>query len=600
MRQDLDNVSNARKYPGRFCRVCGRILEQVSSVCSCGDFEENTSTGVYNGRREIARVPSDGLLKEYIITQNPVDGALNCNCPEFEEQSDLQPGLPFGSCSHMLYLKRHLLRQAVERFNSWKDKHGGIIGPSLKQAVLMKPLGVRVHERLSTNQAHFLLADALARLGVSIHEYEAIMRRHGTVSVIPRTVFGVELECFYNSSNGGQVTLMERVRDEGIEMERQFYNHHLSRAWKLTTDASVHDHPNPDYCPQEIVSPPLYGEEGFKQIETVLRLLKEIGGGVNETCGYHIHINAGGIPDEALVRLMQVWYIIERRFIWGLISPSRREAPYRDRYGHVSTGGAFCREIRADIVRRCISNGPRSLPDYDRYHSLNYAALRRYGTVEIRSAAGTAQYEKVKNWAICMLKLTDSVWHRGRKPEDFVRCRTIEEFLDAIGMPEGMSIQPVMNARNWAIHRYRGQWHWHKNRIALQAFQRSGAELLMPFVENELRTDALRNYTRRPNRPLTAFDPQRAGHTVHNLCSRPVRGMQDEETILSGLSANRWRIASAGQGVYHTVSYDPAQDTVDCTCGAYRRNGRRFCSHAGSIARYLWHLRRAIEERFRD
>lgn len=143
----------------------------------------------------------------------------------------------------------------------------------------------------------------------------------------------------------------------------------------------------------EVVSPPMTGEEGLEAIRTVCRVVQEMGASVNTTCGLHVHHDVADLDVEGLKRVARGW-ANSQSLIDGLVSRSRRDG-----------GSYYCRPIPDDELRRiegcetvqqmrrCIDSSTN-----ERYRSLNYGALGRYGTIEIRQHQGTMNAEKITSW----------------------------------------------------------------------------------------------------------------------------------------------------------------------------------------------------------
>lgn len=636
----------ARELSGqlpRRCRFCGSPLDQGQFICPCRRLAvSQVRRRTRPARVEVTRIQAEGLLKEYIITRNDIDGALNCTCPSFEEQNNDElhggghPEIPFGFCKHILQLPAEVLRESIGKFETWKTQNGGIvIPPSVTQKAMLYPFKVKLHDRLSTNQAYFLIGDALKRQGIEFQEFETILMSRGAISILPKLIFGVEIECYYPVAVG-QPGIVSKMSDSGINIASQTYNHNLCKDWKIVSDGSLNQPPG-GYAGQEVVSPPLYGSYGFQQLERVLRVLNEAECKVNKTCGLHVHLNAQLIPNGALVELMKVWMVIEKRFIWGLIPPSRREAAYTDSQGRNLRGGTYCRAVTQRHFRRCINEGPRAFSAHtdDHYMSLGFGALGRHGSVEIRSAAGTTQFDKIKNWVVMLLKLFDAVWAEKKGAEDFSRLQSVEDFLDAINMTTATGTSQLVKARNWAIDRFRRQWKWHEHPTFLEEISREstpeermalveenpesgdgnvsraeaggqsqGAEAAADGEQRRIQTAIERRYNARQRREFTQFDPELPVNSVHNLVSKRLARKVAFDLIcaMPNLEAEprEWRIPSrSNPNRIHSVIHNSTNDTLSCSCPAFhrRRNGQ-YCSHAASIARYL-HIERQVRGSFR-
>lgn len=73
-----------------------------------------------------------------------------------------------------------------------------------------------------------------------------------------RRKFGVEIEAY----NCTRERLVHELREAGIEVNSEAYNHHLRSRWKLVTDSSLNG--NDTF---ELVSPILVGEDGLEELE---------------------------------------------------------------------------------------------------------------------------------------------------------------------------------------------------------------------------------------------------------------------------------------------------------------------------------------------
>ncbi len=197
-------------------------------------------------------------------------------------------------------------------------------------------------------------------------------------------LFGVEIEV-----NGLSRT---RAADililNNIDARAEDYNHTSRNWWKCTTDSSLSGHNNNNAC--EIVSPPLpFNRANLELVAKVIKLLKDSGATVDETCGLHVHVDArdmaNSMPDFSRVLFLR----------------------YRE-----------CEEMIDKLVaqnrRTDSSNYSRSMKRYNRitsYHNLrgdrrnklNFQSYDRHGTVEFRQHEGCVNSTKVVAWiAFCV------------------------------------------------------------------------------------------------------------------------------------------------------------------------------------------------------
>ena len=95
--------------------------------------------------------------------------------------------------------------------------------------------------------------------------------------------FGIEIEAY----NCSMSRLADELREAGIRVTVEGYNHTTRDHWKLVTDSSLHG--NDTF---ELVSPILAGEAGLKELEKVCWVLDLCNVKVNDSCGLHVHLDA--------------------------------------------------------------------------------------------------------------------------------------------------------------------------------------------------------------------------------------------------------------------------------------------------------------------
>jgi hypothetical protein len=142
---------------------------------------------------------------------------------------------------------------------------------------------------------------------------------------------------------------------------------------------------------REFASNPARGDMLLRVIRSVCSRLRENGCKVNQTCGFHVHLDMRESTPTGRRNLIAWWAVFEP--IAYAMQPASRS---RNQY---------CRWINAN--GGTVSIPARSLPR-DRYLSLNCAAFHKYGTFEIRLHAGTTDACKVENWTRFLLHFFDT------------------------------------------------------------------------------------------------------------------------------------------------------------------------------------------------
>jgi len=206
--------------------------------------------------------------------------------------------------------------------------------------------------------------------------------------------FGVEIECVgINPSRAAAA-----IREAGIEVEYESYNHRRRPHWKVTTDASV--------CGPggscEVVSPVLNGDDGHEQIRKVCRALSEAGARINRTCGLHVHIDARELGRESLANVARYYHHFESA-IDTVMAPSRRG-------NHNSYCGSLASyDFNGETDDESVLYRARA----SRFTKLNLQAHSRHGTIEFRHHAGTIEANKISNWVRLAMAIVDTAGANG-------------------------------------------------------------------------------------------------------------------------------------------------------------------------------------------
>ena len=179
--------------------------------------------------------------------------------------------------------------------------------------------------------------------------------------------------------------------------------------WKVLPDSS---------CGPEIVSPPLRGKGGLKEISHVCRVLQGIGAEVSSTCGLHVHHDAAGLTAQHMVAISAL-YAAHQQAINSILPASRRD-------------NHFCSGLSPHHVDRRWQRGITASPDRDsvaqamqtsRYSAVNWYALVRHGTVEFRQHNGTVESLEIRCWILLTQCLIEAALTR-RSPVNKVRQPT--------------------------------------------------------------------------------------------------------------------------------------------------------------------------------
>ncbi len=405
------------------CRRCGNLEEDASCNHATTD-ELSAAVSILEQRRRRKTRPTWTLLGT-VVSQNHngsyslnrlSDGSFGCSCMSFLSNNGLrEKNLPnhgsFPICKH--------LSDYLDHQNRLPDHgdHRTIKAPSEWQSAFLKNLCILPHEKLSSEQAYFIIDQLLRKQGVSYVELEGLLKNKGRFSVLPTYAFGIELE----GTHIARERLGQELNRAGILSETEHYNHGLRNLFKITTDATIRG-PHPF----ELVSPKLFGAEGFKTLSKVCEIVKQLGGQVNRSCGLHVHIDAWNFDIADVRRLIRVIWRIEQPVLHFLIPQSRRN-------------GQYSRAVTEELVRKI--NRMRSIESLariqSRYFSINLAAWFRHRTFEFRNHSGTFSEMKVISWIVFILMLMDAV-KRGMDASDVKP--TWPDLAEAIGLTNGTSL----------------------------------------------------------------------------------------------------------------------------------------------------------------
>lgn len=255
--------------------------------------------------------------------------------------------------------------------------------------------------------------------------------------------FGVEIE-FIRPSNVSKQSICDALT---VTCEVEGYNHITRPHWKLVTDCSVHENSSQDarglVGDNEIVSPILYGENGFAQLKNILDTLNELGCEVNYTCGIHVHHDVtnkmveGREQSQKFLANLIKFVAKYEHLIYKLVSPSRLDGrgystPVRQEFfAHTSTlnKNSVARMV-ATVKDNCISkyrygteinnNQPSPSVQYNRACGLNFRNVWTRGSVEFRYHNGSLNFDKIVSWIVFTQAIINTVEETNAVQMNFV------------------------------------------------------------------------------------------------------------------------------------------------------------------------------------
>lgn len=152
----------------------------------------------------------------------------------------------------------------------------------------------------------------------------------------------------------------------------------LPAGWQARYDGSIRPGRGRVAC--EFVSPVLQGVDGLRQVKQAVEAISGMGGRVNGTCGFHVHVGFPQGDRPAVDRLTTLASNFETA-LYASTGTKRREQ------------GSWCRGLRQYGER---NNAVRA-SGANRYHGLNLTnyVSGRFNAVEFRFFGGTLNFGKI-------------------------------------------------------------------------------------------------------------------------------------------------------------------------------------------------------------
>ena len=553
------------------CSICGENVPGGSYECpNCGVLIKDVpDLPAIEGSFawEVVSKNHNGIYRIYRLK----DGTPVCNCKSFLFQRGVQADESgFIVCKHMKGELLVMPANGFQKLHPWQE-------------IILKKLGVTPAEGLSSEQANFIIEKILSQIGIDYHEFVDLAKSNPSYELLPLYSFGVELEGLIRNRE----EMKEKLEENNIKAVVTGYSHAMQNGiWRVGDDGSVRRNMSVeeqrDFRSMELTSPKLWGKAGFDEIKKVLAIWNSVGGAVNASCGFHVHVDAWDYSRDELGRLALVWAKIEP-IVYYMVSKSRRRNTY-------------CCWLRRSPQNVNGVIDPFTLRvSVNRYCAINFDAFNHYKTIEFRIHQGTMNPDKIINWIIFCLKLTQKV-KEGLKHSHFSDNPTIEEVLDKLGIVEN-SIPIIRKCREFLIARY-------------NAFKRAESDRepdipdyygFLGEIKEFIRTKVNEVFTNRfgmeslvyrnsglPDnhmRNLASLAPSRRLSISYDEVSRLIRESTDGVINFPSLSSD-------SIGAYQ-VRYDSENETLTCNCRAFRTHGR--CLHAIAVARAMF-LRDTLEK----
>jgi hypothetical protein len=263
----------------------------------------------------------------------------------------------------------------------------------------MKTLKEQIDEILKQNVSMNKKRDALISLGLKSTDIVNLFKVHDvTASKSVCHTLGVEIECF----GVDKQRFINIVREKGVKIEDEGYNHDTRGHYKIVTDSSIYGN-NAIEC----VSPVLKGKKGLKSLQVVCEALDEVNAQVNRSTGLHVHVGLRNITFEQYKNIF-INYIYLEGVIDSFMAKSRRQ-----------NENSYCKSLRDTQIQRLLNcdslESINILLCNDRYYKLNPTSYSRHNTLEFRQHQGTVNYQKITNWVNFIIKLVE--WSKKNRLE---------------------------------------------------------------------------------------------------------------------------------------------------------------------------------------
>ena len=148
----------------------------------------------------------------------------------------------------------------------------------------------------------------------------------------------------------------------------------------------------------EFVSPVLYGDQGFVEVDKICDFSREHGWEVTSSCGFHLHCDMSNEPDDVLFKVALAYHLTYE-FWTTFISESRKRNYYCGTNDWDATDVVAYEEFKQFVY------------DFggEKYRWMNIGAYAHHKTFEIRHHGGTMNATKIKNWAKANLRFIDAI-----------------------------------------------------------------------------------------------------------------------------------------------------------------------------------------------
>lgn len=316
-------------------------------------------------------------------------------------------------------------------------------------------------------------------------------------------------DTFHSSSDGSCYDTRKIIDSQG-------------RKWQIMRDSSISperrnpsEHYSIDDYRCEFVTPILKSDEDMRDLQQLVRNLRQAGMKVNSSCGLHVHIGAERQDAKSLTRLSNIMYQKEDILFHALKVPESRAMRWckktdEEYIRRLNAKKPTTKDQLADIWYGSTDNYNSRFSHYNssRYRALNLHAYFTKGTVEFRCFNSTTNAGKVRTYVRFAQAVTAQALNQRsasvHKTHSSNECYTFRTWLIRIGLNGDEFKVP----RQYLLSNLEGRKDW-KDKAAAMERRRLRAQEARSIAEsvqqlqsnsNNPREITIRNIINTPDR----------------------------------------------------------------------------------------------------
>lgn len=202
-------------------------------------------------------------------------------------------------------------------------------------------------------------------------------------------------------------------------------NRESTTSWASVGDSSISE------GGIEYLSGPMVGKNA---IDEIFSECQRLGGFIDDSCGFHLHIDFGEETEETVKKFSAACGVLEN-LAFDFVKPNRKTSKYCK-----PCGAAFINNLlNLPLDKAIYDTDDLSRIEYckknkyheSRYHWLNLHSYFYRGTIEIRQHHGTKNPQVIANWAELWLKIAE--WSKQQSIRD-IRSASADKIMSGCGL----------------------------------------------------------------------------------------------------------------------------------------------------------------------